>query len=453
MMMHPATNRSVTALFAVAGVMLLSACSFDRPISRALTDMSFEARRQHGALFTHTEIVSLNGLMPMPEAGLIYHYTNKRFLLPPFEGTTTLPPSTAIGISRDHSFLLIGETPQTANENAETQEEEKYNQVFEIRDALLDIQQLTAKSIALKFSLQTVQREQKKAAALAKKKPKPDDKKVEQLSELATKLADQLAGTVTGLHEAQKTLRTATRSDGLLIARWKADATTSGKVKTGAFASGSASRQQQQEGFVILLGLRVSMLFFGDDFKQMVARLQDSDRGAFKFAALSTYQLATKQRVFVSDRSLIDQVRLQLEVSAAALGSPSLATLSIDKIEASAFYQNYVNLTNTGNTLSVKWEKAPYCFVAGSDLPMASPFGRSRRVNPDRSEFDNWIPVVEHLVHVKGLNKQFVKLYKRELDSCMLPPNPDYRQPCEAHRCDEFEDLRREKGWNVKKEK
>lgn len=82
-MMHPATNRSVTALFAVAGVMLSSACSFDRPISRALTDMSFETRRQHGALFTHTELVSLNGLMPMPEAGLIYHYANKRFLLAP----------------------------------------------------------------------------------------------------------------------------------------------------------------------------------------------------------------------------------------------------------------------------------------------------------------------------------------------------------------------------------
>lgn len=116
--------------------------------------------------------------------------------------------------------------------------------MFRIRDALLDIQQLTAKSIALKFSLQTVQKQLQdhanKSAPPADEKPKPDGKKVEQLSKLATKLAQQLAQTVTGLHEAQKTLRSATRSDGLLIARWKADATTSGKVKTGAFASGSA---------------------------------------------------------------------------------------------------------------------------------------------------------------------------------------------------------------------
>ena len=74
------------------------------PISSSLTDLTFETRTHQGKVLSHSEILNVAGLSHVPDVGLLYHYTPKGR----WPWSKEVPPNTALGISRDHSFRLVG---------------------------------------------------------------------------------------------------------------------------------------------------------------------------------------------------------------------------------------------------------------------------------------------------------------------------------------------------------
>ena len=398
-------SQSISAIvgaFALSAAMCFVGCeSSSSSKAASIADMTLETRTHRGLILKHSEILSINGLIPIPDVGLVYHHALGK------------NPMTTLAISRDHSYRLVGYTSDSPT----------WEDVIGVRDRIDRIQQLTARAVAVTTAISTVRAQ---AAAKDEKESERDKESeervaglveemiassgdlsdLEMLSEVVRPGENQNESTQhdearSGSHADQGATRTAPNSaqliakleaereqlqrdiddarrelaefssnhPGIVIARWSLD--REGRVGGGVgdVANGSYNYMDAESGFVVFGGLRVTLLVVGDDFRQMIARLPREDAAALRYAGFTSYVLQTRHLAYTTDLTSLREFQIAAQLSAEALANPTLAAFKIDEVRIEAYMKSLSQLANSGAISGFEWERRPYCFIAGTDLP------------------------------------------------------------------------------------
>lgn len=398
---------------AVAGILSvvasgLGACSSLPPMSTSLVDLTFETKYHADPLFPSSQIVGINGLVPSPDVGLNYYYPPKPNWWERLWGAEDTPPYAAIAVSRDHSFRMVGTLP----DGPKAQE-----QVADVRFRLETIAQLTSKQASLLGRIAALTAVMEKDSTGEGGDTRADGTDVEarlqKLRQQRDDCEDELVEARDGLADYLK------ENPGVLIARWTAKKEGSAEAKAGELGSLTSAWSSAQDGFVILGGIRVSMLAIGDDFAQMVARMAPSAREEFKSSVMTTHVLQAKCVAYVAAHDFNQEYELVAKVAEEALGGANLDTLAIGRIELQLAIAQWASIGNSATFGPVEWKKEPFCFVAGHDL---AGLDRGELDGSEGQESGGYMTVIAQLVYPGRIVGGLSERWEREFLDGLLPP-------------------------------
>lgn len=461
--MKRTSYRHASALACAA--MSLAGCQsvFRAPASASLSELTFETKSQSGVLFQHNQVTSITGLFPVPDVGLFIHYSNPR------------DPTTAIGISKNHSFKLVGtvggegDAPKAG-----------FSDVVEAREQIAKAQ-AAAGALVANRSLQTTARAKTKKLNASKtdtagldntikdiKSRTLDDAGKKALAELQMKFdaqtksnaeADTVIATLNteisklvkdeeqlnaDLKSAETELATRTKKNGLIITRWETNVSNQTGVKALRFADIGTASSNALSGYIILAEPRVQMLFIGDDFLQFMTFLSHPEEfhhpGFFKvrerpgltasetsFMAVEsfpTYQLQAKHVAYTADRVFTDSFNASVHFALQDVVGVGIEDFLLDQITLDLVSKRLASLGNTGTISGVKWERQPYCFLAGDDFLV-----QQKDSNP-RVLVNGWATILTQNVSMANLAADFLKF----TSDARFPKKPG-RMPCSPTRC------------------
>lgn len=331
-------SRFSTFAILIGALVVLQSCATkaSRPISTSLQDLLVESKPVSGPVLKHHEVFSIAGLLPMPEVGVLYHYpTKQRF--PNWH--KTVPPSAAIGIARDQTYRLTG----TA----------EYDETYDFSNFIALVNTVQGKAAeAIKTQVEI-------AAALAELDATKDESKKTEIRNRIKALQTTAGSQEIALMTALAALDEATNKPGVIIAEWSTDLRSEGSLTASAVAEGSTRKKEKRRGYVILGGIRVSHLYFGDDLKDTVLNLQPEDARALEWAALTTYLLQAKYVYYSSALDFEQTARFYAELSKQQLTSTEAILEKIDKVKLALYASAVAKMSNRGNLNNMEWEAKP----------------------------------------------------------------------------------------------
>lgn len=347
--MHVAASvRSLKVVgFLLFGLLFFAGCSSKPPISTTLTDLIAESNDYNvDPMVDFHENVSINGLLLQPQVGS-HWYTARPGFFDRLWGKQRSSPAFAIGISarlEEPTFCLSGETPEVAI----TEVNKVKKSIEAIQARTVEATRITVELAAARAALQAntldtlrdvVGREARKAELDAKVNSLTAEK-----AEVDKKLNTEL-----------ETFRTTVASNpGLIVARWTVKNTSGASAKTGIFDT-SASSSDTTSGYVILGGVRVSSLYFGDDLRTYVRTALKEDAVFFDKLGITTYMIQTKALAYTNALDLQRALAGSLTVKVSSLSHIKDLLTDMDKVTIAGYAATAMNLDNTGSLSGVQW--------------------------------------------------------------------------------------------------
>jgi len=393
-------------------------CSSSKhPMSSSLTDLTFESRWHRGRVLEHSEVMTVTGLSQLPEVGLYLHYSKGG----PF-GNGSMPPGTALGISSTHSFRLVGATPESSIPSTE-----KVQAVIRL---LAEVRGLARELATIRVAtVLAEQSEDQQTDALGRLVqslvPGATAESVQSSAGARTALLARCAELERTIEQQRVELLTTACVPGLVVSRWDASRSTKSTTAATPLFGASTSREGASSGFVVLAGVRLSVLFIGDDFQQMIARLDDTELRMFRHAGFSTSVLQARRVAWIADRaeSVRHVMELEAPLTALAGGARTTALLAeIDRIRIEIETNVLNDLSNFGMLDDFSWSVRPFCFVAGHDLF-------------DVREIEGWNTIVEQRVHQHRFPQAVLAKYRERYLAGRIPSLTSSRAPCCAEHC------------------
>jgi hypothetical protein len=324
----------------IAGLVgVLSAClagcfapETNRPISTSLEDLLAEGRHLKGPVLEHHEVFSIAGLLPVPNVGAFYHYPpHQRF---PYWGRP-IPPGALIGLSRHTTFRIVGETANVPTAD----------QVKAAADSLNTLREEVRQAISLE-----VQAAVARAQFARHQDPSQRMRLRERISTLEAESREQSQAVAS----ARRAADSAVSAEGLLIADWATERRSRTSVKAGPLGELSRKGERTHSGFIVLGGLRVSLLHIGDDVKDIFFQLQREERLAFRFAGFTTYLLQAKHVRYSTALDIEAEVEAYLQFRPEGLGIDDVIR-EIDKIKLRGFFATAGAFSNRGSIGDLTW--------------------------------------------------------------------------------------------------
>lgn len=155
---------------------------------------------------------------------------------------------------------------------------------------------------------------------------------------------------------------------GIVIARWKTKSDSDNSLTAGDLVQASGKTSKTVDGFVVMAGIRVSMLAIGDDFQQLCATMSENSKEMFKMSAITTYVLQAESVAYVTAQDMSAQFQLAAKISKDALENPTATTLGLQSIKIQMAIDKWSSLGNSATIGPLTWRKLPFCFVAGHDM-------------------------------------------------------------------------------------
>jgi hypothetical protein len=411
------STRHRAALLAAAATLLVAACNspYRQPATNSISDLTFETRDAQGRLLKHEEVTAIAGLMPIPDVGAVIHYSVHN------------DPTTAIGVSRDHSFKLVGESACTATAN----------DIAELREALVTASTAAESAALAMIAVMALRAEIARLDVPATLTDVAAQMKQQRLSILRQELASAAAlhqEADDALANAEAEVRKKSSRPGVIVARWTAATEDNAGIKAGRFVEAGGSSSTKLGGFVILGCVRVQMLYFGDDFfalmKYIAEKKQSSsfviEADMLGFASFSTYQLQARHVSYAAVQTLSESFRLRAAFKIRDLYGLSLDDLLDEEIALAYYAERVASLANSGVISEMNWSKMPYCFLSGTDLPDLD------------SHSDGWSTVV-----VQNVSPSFWSgaLLKSLRDWQPVDPAESGREPCTTGTCGAYPEV------------
>jgi len=317
------------AAFAVVGPACRTA---DSPIRTALVDLTGESRtievyttswfeRLFGPIAIHRQALSIGGLLSIPDVGQEFQWPGDRDV------------TTAVGIAVAQSYKLIGEIEAPGDGKPS---------VTDVRNALERVQDLAMQVSLVAAEVGILEQESQASERIHDLRSKRD------------RLEEKLAS-------ANEALRIAANTPGIVIARWSSQQ-AGGLGGDYAGIGGRWDAENTRSGFVILGGLRVVNLAFGEDFWWLINNLRNHEKPQIEQIGVSSNLIQAREVAYTSD--LV--VRQGLEL---ALAQQQKTGDSLTSIRISGYWSFVGQFSNSGNLPRITWKREPFCFVCSIDLP------------------------------------------------------------------------------------
>jgi len=315
------------AAFAVP--FLLSACSSRGPATISVISLTSEHRSFKSPPFNigFNEMLSVSGFLLAPDIKIWLAYQGSH------------DPETAIGIASDRSYRLVLETAKS-----------DADEVFSAAAAVDEILRLTRRTVADAAELEEI--EKSRTAGMAESGPL--------LRERAEFLTRRLWQTRDDLEAAEARLTAQLRKPGVVLARWERSTKGDLTVAAPPFASGEVGAGEVESGFVILGGIRIAGLFFGNDVYWFYKQLTPMERTSVKNTAITTYILQAQHVAYVSAADSGSRI---------AARSPSAIAASPWRVSVDAAIDRLQQLSNVGTLTGFTWSKEPVRLERFEDLP------------------------------------------------------------------------------------
>lgn len=167
---------------------------------------------------------------------------------------------------------------------------------------------------------------------------------------------------------------------------------------TGAFAS------ENRSGFVILGGLRVVSVVFGEDFLWLLNNLREHEKKYISEIGVVTHMIQAKDLAYTSDFSIARVAALRAELSPEGFEG-------VERARIDAYWAFAGQFSNVGNMPRVTWKREPFCMVCSLDLPgLAEPRDRAlqkvfhvHEKPVDPATYQGWRTVTANVVHLGGV--------------------------------------------------
>ncbi|MCC6677283.1 MAG: hypothetical protein IT436_09065 [Phycisphaerales bacterium] len=335
-------------------LMLLAGGCADRasqPMSTALFEVTGESGvlevkaglLDSGTIMEHHVAISLPGMLPVADVGQQFHFPAKS------------APTAAIGAAVLQSYRLIGETCAPAQ-----------CQVMRVRELIDEVQARQIEVAAGRIEISRL-RTQLESIGGGRGSDKPGLAAADAMAGLVSSVREDLdcrvrrqATTEILLSDSLAKLREAAATPGILIARWSAE--RGGRVSVqGSGLSAGVSERTGRGGYVVLGGLRVVSLVFGEDFWHLLSNLREHEREYVCKFGVSSLLVQSKYVAYTSGIS--DEVVASLNLAATSDAfDMETASLTLTLAQLGQY-------SNSAALGSMKWKREPFCFVCGLDLP------------------------------------------------------------------------------------
>lgn len=318
---------------------MLAGCSSSiaHPIRTSLIDITGESRQIDvpsgwsflGPIAQHRQATSVAGLLHIPDAGQEFQ----------FSGGDDV--TTAVGVAVLQSYRLIGEADCI----------DGADKVRAARAALEGAQE--AASVVSSTTLDIASARRELAAA-----GEPDRAPWRARIDVLVARRDQEEGALAAAREA---LRAAANQTGIMIARWDARERGGTSIELAGGRIG-VDAADARAGFVILAGLRVATVVFGEDFWWLLNNLRPHEKDYIDQIGIATHLLQARDVAYTSDLSVGVSAAIELQLRAGALDLEDRARLA-------AYWSFTGQYTNSGTLPRVTWKREPFCFACSLDLP------------------------------------------------------------------------------------
>ncbi len=348
--------RTMTAAALLGAALLLAACQPASTIStlHGVTTESNALGPKFSTLFwgTQWESVSLLGLLPAREPGSLHCYNPRR------------GPNSAIGMAKDKSFYLT----RTVGQDVTLEE------VLALRDALLQAQDsaLDATRARLEALRMALAARNAPGAAEAQTPPQATTAPAtpaagqatapaagqatalaagqeprEQAAPLAGQAAQAAREAESRFGEAERNVRAALKTPGLLVVRWSVAQESEYDASAGERASLSGGAGSGRSGLAVIGGVRVSRLYLGSDVHSHWADVRNIGT-VTAWPQVTTLLIQARHVAFLSDVSSEDFFRATLEVDAQTVARAAADWKALASLELAAYRARVANLGGMG---------------------------------------------------------------------------------------------------------
>ncbi len=334
---------TLTAIVLVA----IAGCSTPYPITTGLSDLTAETRTRKTMGVDYREITSLTGSVQMPSVGMVFHYPNPPWYARWFAGAKSPNPNHLIGVSNEWPERSYALTMTTAEDPGLAAAVSNTVSLIE------KIQQRLADGVRLSAQIAAINAQLVNKNVAADLKPGLSTNQIALLAAVATNDVEVAA--------LRSNLTAVVCHPGIIVTQWAVSAEAGGSVEAGDVAGLTGRHSKSRSGYLVLGGLRTSMLFFGRDFQAFLKNMGDADYRTFrKYGMLTTYLLQCRHVAYTAGLDIQNLVSAYLTLDAKNLGG---SFSSIDKIKLAAYAATATSLGNSGNLGDVTWSKKPIRFA------------------------------------------------------------------------------------------
>lgn len=359
-------------------VALISCSSYvNRPMSSSITNLTTESASTSTKILNYSELISIAGLLPVPDVGVLYHQPEQSFwdwILDREIGATY-----SIGIARNpaaigrKSFRIIGEMSVIPRQK----------QVIDAISAIDKLSQASAlaasnllKQSVVNLLLAQAVIEQVRLKNISddnelenKKKLIEIERKIHSLNSDVRDANQNVNQDVVKVNLLEEQAQLATSIPGLIVVQWSTQKTGNGSVGAENVLSGEdsdignslnfqSSNSKGQRGLAVLGGLKISSLFLAKDYMNMLATAKDDTyKRLLKVVGVTTSVMQTKYVSYSSNIDIANSINVQAQIQASSLYGLSSQDLlmGLDTAKLSGYLSNVSNLSNKGHINGMEW--------------------------------------------------------------------------------------------------
>ena len=360
----PLRHTTILSVLATVALPLIgTGCADKPPISTTLTDLVAESNEYKvDPMIDFHENVSINGLLLQPQVGA-HWYTARPGMFDQWRGRQRSSPAFAIGISarlEEPTFCLSGETPAV---DVTVVNDVKKN-IEAIQARTVEATRITVDLAAARAALQKNEVDQRLAADERAAQKKELEARITELT-TAKKDVDQKLNAELEIYRTNVATH-----PGLIVARWTVKNTSGASAKTSIFDVNSSS-SDTTSGYLVLGGVRVSSLYFGDDLRVYVKMVLKEEQSFFDRLGITTYLIQTKALAYTNALDLQKALSASFSAKISSLGSIKDLLTDMDKITLAGYATTAMNLDNTGSLSGVHWYVRSRPMVHYDDAPDA----------------------------------------------------------------------------------
>lgn len=371
-------------LFPILTVGLISGCTSlnynNRPMTSSLTALTSESYSRTTSLINYSELLSVAGLLPMPDVGIMYHQPDKDLF-----GGKSLGPFNSVGIARNpgvngkSSYRVIAEIDgvgehdviSAANSIDELNNAAEESVVRLLRQSVINLQLQQDKEALSALSKDDNSDSDAKAAKSLKDQKELLQSRITKLETQKREIESLVQSDKIKFLELRKRVRELTSKTGLFVVTWTTNSNTGVKASTGGSPGESAitpssivesklgvESEESKSGIAVLGGLKISLLFFAEDYMKMMASAQfPSYQELLKHVGITTGLMQTK---FIAYRSTTDlksslSVQARFEANKLVDITPDQLIAGMNQIDLDSYLSNESSLSNKGTVGNVKW--------------------------------------------------------------------------------------------------